>query len=306
MCDPILPTQEPDDLIIRATAFDNAVRAFACRTTKLCREAVLIHGLSPAAAAAMGRLLSGVLMLSQDLDKPGDTITAVIQSDGPIQGMTVIGEYGATVRGSILQPVVETVYMARGKLDIGAVVGKGTLMVIRDQQLKEPYVGRIALVSGEIAEDLASYLAISEQIPSVVSLGVKMTRDGVSHAGGLMLQLLPDADDTVVKAIERQLETFPDMTTLLESGATPEEMLRLLTGPGGLDVHSKTPCAYACPCSRERMTRNLIAMGLEELNQLAGDPDGIELQCHFCGARYRFSQGEVRQLLAAIPAGDHP
>ena len=306
MCDPIRSTHEPDDLIIRATAFDNAVRAVAFRTTKICREAVRIHGLATAAAAAMGRLLSGVLMLSQDLDKPGDTITAVIQSDGPIQGMTVIGEYGATVRGQVLQPVVETVYMARGKLDIGAVVGKGTLTVIRDQQLKEPYVGRIALVSGEIAEDLASYLAISEQIPSVVSLGVKMTRDGVSHAGGLMLQLLPDADDTVVKAIERQLETFPDMTTLLESGATPEEMLRLLTGPGGLDVHSKTPCAYACPCSRERMARNLIAMGLVELNQLAGDPDGIELQCHFCGTRYRFSQGEVRQLLAAIPAGDDP
>ena len=304
MCNAIMPDNEPDDLIIRATAFDDAVRAFACRTTRTCREAARLHGLSPSAAAAMGRLLSGVLMLAQDLDKPGDTVTAVIQSDGPIQGMTVIGEHDATVRGSILEPVVETRYKARGKLDVGSAVGKGTLTVIRDQQLKEPYVGRIALVSGEIAEDLASYLAISEQIPSLVSLGVKMTREGISHAGGLMLQLLPDADETVIQALERQLETFPDMTTLLESGATPEEMLRLLTGSGGLDIHSQTRCAYACHCNRERMARNLIAMGQDEINQLAEDPDGIELQCHFCASRYVFSQADVRQLLAAIPAGD--
>jgi molecular chaperone Hsp33 len=293
------PHRDPQpDIIVRATAHNDQLRAFACRTTGVCREAVRLHGLAPAAAAALGRLMSGVLMLAQDLDQPGDSMTAIVHSDGPLQGMTVIGEQDATVRGTVLQPVVETHYRAEGKLDIGSAVGRGTLTIIRDMRLKEPYVGRVALVSGEIAEDLATYLAISEQIPSVVSLGVKMDRQGITHAGGLMIQLLPDADEGLAEWLEGQIAVFPDVTTLLEEGVTPEEMLSRLLGADQVRIHARTPCAYACPCSRERMSRNLIAMGKDELVALARDEDGINLECHFCGRHYHFHKDEVQKLLA--------
>lgn len=284
------------DKIIRATAFDHAVRAFACCSTQVCQEAVWLHNLSPIAAAALGRLMTGLLMLAEDLDKPGDSLSAIVRADGPLGGLTVVAEQNATVRGMVQQPVVETGHRSNGKLDVGAAVGKGTLTIIRDLQLKEPYVGRVALVSGEIAEDLASYLAVSEQIPSIVSLGVKMTAQGITHAGGLMVQLMPETDTKIVEYLEEQVRRFPETTTLLEQGATPEDMLRLLLGET-LQIHTERPCAYACPCSHERMVKNLIAMGQTELSQLAEDSEGIELQCHFCSKQYHFSQREVGQLI---------
>ncbi|MDW7659249.1 MAG: Hsp33 family molecular chaperone HslO [Bacillota bacterium] len=286
------------DIIVRATAHNDQLRAFACRTTGVCREAVRIHGLSPAAAAAFGRLMSGILMLAQDLDQPGDSLTAIVHSDGPIQGMTVIGEQDATVRGTVLQPVVETHYRAEGKLDIGSAVGRGTLTIIRDMRLKEPYIGRVALVSGEIAEDMATYLAVSEQIPSVVSLGVKMDRQGITHAGGLIIQLMPESDEGLAEWLEGQIADFPDVTTLLETSTSPEEILERLLGADNVRIHTRIPCAYACPCSRERMSRNLIAMGREELSALAQDEQGINLECHFCGRHYHFQKEEVQKLLA--------
>ena len=287
------------DHIVRATACHHTVRALACRTTDVCREAVRLHGLSPMAAAALGRLMSGVLMMTQDLDQPGDTITAIIQGDGPLQGMTVVGEQNATVRGTVLQPIVETRYREDGKLDIGFAIGKGTLTIIRDLRLKKPYIGRVALVSGEIAEDLAAYFAISEQIPSIVSLGVRMTREGITQAGGLIIQLLPDADEEIISWLEQRVSQFPDVTALLETGATPQQLLEKLLGADNVQVHSITPCAYACPCNRERMARNLIAMGYEQLSELAADPEGIHLECHFCNRSYYFSQSDVQKLLGA-------
>ncbi len=295
------PTEDPGgDYIVRGTALQGAVRIFACRTIQTCREAVRIHGLSPLAAAAMGRLMSGVLMLTQDLDLPGDTITAVIRCQGPLQGLTVVGEQNATVRGTVMQPVVETVYQKPGKLDVGAALGKGTLTVIRDMQLKEPYTGQVELVSGEIAEDLTAYLAISEQIPTLISLGVKMDQQGITQAGGLMVQMMPDADASVADYLEKRIGGFPEISYLLEEGFNPHQILDLLLGDPDIHYHTVTPCSYACPCSRERMERNLIALGHEELSKLAEDPQGINLVCHFCGSTYSFKQQEIESLVQQI------
>lgn len=289
------------DHIVRATACGNAMRAFACRTSDTCREAVRLHDLSPVAAAAIGRLMSGVLMLGCDLDQPGDTITALVQGDGPLQNITVVGEENATVRGTVRQPHVETRYLKSGKLDIGSALGKGTLTIIKDMRLKEPYIGRVALVSGEIAEDIAAYLSISEQIPSIVSLGVKMDRGGITHAGGLMVQLLPNAGEDIVSWLEERVCHLPDVTAMIEDGATPAAMLARLLGEENMTIHEQVPCSYACPCNRERMVKNLLAMGRKELGELAQDPHGISLECHFCDRHYHFSQTEIRQLL-----GDNP
>lgn len=285
------------DYIVRATALGGQVRAFACRTTGTCREAVRIHGLSPLAAAALGRLMSGVLMMTQDLDQPGDSLTAVIRCEGPLQGMTVIGEQNAAVRGSVLQPIVETVYQQPGKLAVGAAIGKGTLTIIRDLRLREPYTGRVQLVSGEIAEDLAHYFAVSEQVPSLISLGVKMDQNGITCAGGLMVQLMPDAEEDTIGYLEKRAAGFPEVSRLLEEGFSPHQLLDLLLGDPEICYHAVTPCAYACTCSRERMERNLIALGRTELVQLADDPAGIQLVCHFCNQNYVFSQPAVRELI---------
>lgn len=285
------------DHIVRATALRGMVRAFACKTTQTCRDAARIHGLSPIAAAALGRLMSGVLILTQDLSEPGDSITAILRCAGALEGMTVIGEQDATVRGTVLQPIVETTYHHPGKLDVGAAVGKGTLTVVRDMHLKEPYVGRVELVSGEIAEDIVQYLVVSEQIPTVMALGVKMDKEGITHAGGLMVQLLPGADEDVVSYLEARAASFPDISWWMEEGMTPAQIIDLFLGDPDLVYHTTTPCAYRCPCSQERMERNLIALGHDELAHLAAEPDGIELVCHFCATRYHFSKQSVENLL---------
>lgn len=285
------------DHIIRATALNGFVRAFACRTTQTCRTALQVHGLSPVVAAALGRLMSGVLMLTQDLSEPGDSITAIIRCEGEIEGMTVIGEQDATVRGTVLQPVVKTTYHRPGKLDVGAAIGKGTLTVVRDMHLKEPYVGRVELVSGEIAEDLVQYLAVSEQIPTILALGVKMDKQGITHAGGLMVQLMPGADDSVIDYLEKRAAGFPEITGFMEDGFTPAQIMDLFLGDPDIRYHTTTPCGYACPCSRERMEHNLIALGHDELAHLAAEPDGIELICHFCGTHYKISRQDVENLL---------
>ncbi|MGI6333047.1 MAG: Hsp33 family molecular chaperone HslO [Saccharofermentanales bacterium] len=285
------------DYIVRATAYRGAVRAFACRTTALCREAVRLHQLSPVSAAALGRLMSGALMLAHDLKESHQSITAIVRGDGPMQGMTVVAQGDATVRGLVIQPVVETRYARPGKLDVGSAVGRGTLTIIRDLGLKEPYTGTVQLVSGEIAEDLTYYLATSEQTPSAVSLGVRMGPEGISQAGGLIVQLMPAAGESVAERLEQRVVGFPDVSSLMDEGFDPHQLLDLLLGDPEIQYLSTTPCSYACPCSTDRMRQNLTALGRAELTGLASDPDGIELQCHFCGQSYHFNQDQVQDLL---------
>ena len=291
-------TDPGGDYIVRATAYQGAVRAFACRTTEVCREAVRLHGLSPVAAAALGRLMSGVLMLAQDLKHPDDSITAIIRSGGPLSGMTVIADGQSTVRGLVNVPATETTYIRPGKIDVGAAVGEGTLTIMRDMGLKEPYVGNVRLVSGEIAEDLTYYLAVSEQIPSAVSLGVSMDQQGVLHAGGLIVQLLPDASVEIAEHLEKRVAGFPEITFLMEEGFNPHQMLDLLFGDPDIQYLAVSPCIFECHCTRERMRRNLAALGRKDLQELAADPAGVNIECHFCNRQYHFDQTDVAELLA--------
>lgn len=286
------------DYLVRALALNGAVRAVAVRSTTLSEEARLIHDLSPIATAAMGRLMAGVLMLTPDLEKKDDSITAIIRSDGPMEGLTVVGQSNGRVRGLVRQPVVETTYIKPGKLDVGSAIGQGQLTIVRDLGLKEPYVGQVELVSGEIAEDLTAYLSLSEQIPTALGLGVLLDQSGVKQAGGFMVQLLPDASDAVAEHLEARVAGFPEISYLLEEGFNPHQILDLLLGDPDIQYVDVTRVSYHCPCSRAGMERSLITLGRHELADLALDPDGIQLACHFCDRTYHFAQEEVRHLIS--------
>lgn len=300
-----LARNPPGDHRIRATAVGGAVRALAIRSTHTVAEALRIHGLSPVGTAALGRLLTGALFLSADLKNATDSVTVQVRGDGPLGGMTVVAEPDGTVRGTVRNPVVDLPVTPRGKLDVGGAVGAGTLTVIKDLGLKEPYVGQVDLRSGEIAEDLAYYYAASEQTPTVLGLGVLVDASGVRQAGGYLVQLMPEAGDDVAAWLEERVLHFPEVTWLLEQDLGPSHILDLLLGDPDIRYHAAEPVSYRCPCSRERMERNLIALGREELRKLADDPEGIRLECHFCDRRYRFRQAEVRSLLAnPAPGGE--
>lgn len=291
------------DYIVSALALHGQVRAFACRTTDLCNVARTIHQLSPMAAVALGRLMTGVLLLTdQGLKNDNDTITAIVRGDGPLQGMTVVGTGQQTVRGYCYQPIVETVNKRPGKLDIGAAVGEGTLTILKDLGLKEPYMGKVELVSGEIAEDLTYYLASSEQTPSAVGLGVLVDANGISHAGGFLVQLMPDASAEAIDYLEKRVGGFPEVTFLMQEGFTPDQILDLLLGDPDIQYYDQKPAAYVCSCSRERMEKNLIALGKSELADLAIAPEGINLECHFCEKHYAFSQQEIAALIKELEA----
>ena len=205
------------DYIVTATALSGKVRALAVRSTELVKEALRIHKTSPVATAALGRFLTGTLFVADTLKGEGDTITANIRSDGPLQGMTAVADSHGNVRGYCLEPVVETTYHRPGKLNVGAAVGSGKLTVVKDFGLKEPYVGQVELISGEIAEDFTYYFASSEQTPSIVSLGVSLDTNGVTCAGGFMVQLLPGADEETISYLEDRVNGgFPEVSFLLQ------------------------------------------------------------------------------------------
>ena len=292
-----LPLEPPaGDHIVRATAHDGLVRAFAARTTDTCREMVRIHGLSPVAAAALGRLATGVQIMSQDLKNPDDRITAIVRGDGSLRGLTVTCGPDAMVRGYAWEPVVETTYRSAGKLDVGSAVGHGTLTVIRDSGRGEPYIGRVELVSGEIGDDLAAYYANSEQVPSAVGLGVRMDGGGILHAGGFLVQLMPDAGESLTEWMQERMAGFPDVTWLLNEGFGPRQILDLLMGDPDTRYLGEVPCGFRCDCSRERMSRNLATLGDEDLHDLMSEPEGAELTCHFCGQRYHFFREDLQAI----------
>ncbi|MBP5491922.1 MAG: Hsp33 family molecular chaperone HslO [Clostridiales bacterium] len=287
------------DYLVTATALDGKVRALAVRSTNLVKEALRIHKTSPVATAALGRFLTGALFLADTLKSDGDSMTLNIRSDGPLQGMTAVADSHGNVRGYCLEPVVETTYHRPGKLNVGAAVGNGKLTVVKDFGLKEPYVGQVELVSGEIAEDFTYYLAASEQTPSIVSLGVGIDENGVTCAGGFMVQLLPGSDEETISYLEKRVGGgFPEVTFLLSEGLTPEKILDMFLGDEHICFLEGRKVAYACNCSRERMERNLMAIGKKDLTELSEDPNGIDLECHFCDQKYHFTQEQVKGLLS--------
>ena len=289
---------DDSDYIVTATALSGKVRALAIRSTNLVKEALRIHNTSPVATAALGRFLTGTLFLADTLKGEGDSLTTNIRSDGPLQGMTAVADSHGNVRGYCLEPVVETTYHRPGKLNVGAAVGNGKLTVVKDFGLKEPYVGQVELVSGEIAEDFTYYLASSEQTPSIVSLGVGIDANGVTCAGGFMVQLLPGAEEETISYLENRVSGgFPDVTFLLTEGMNPEKILDMFLGDKDICFLEGRKVAYKCNCSRDRMERNLMAIGKKDLTELSEDPNGIDLECHFCDQKYHFSQEDVLGML---------
>lgn len=288
------------DYIIRATAADAGIRAFAATTKELVEKARQIHDTSPVITAALGRLLTGGVMMGAMLKGEDDLLTLQVSGDGPVRGMTVTAGSNGTVKGYAVEPQVMLPKNAAGKLDVGGAVGRGTLRVIKDMGLKEPYVGQTALQTGEIADDLTYYFAASEQVPSSVGLGVLMEKNNtVKQAGGFIIQLMPFVGEEVIGALEKNLAAFSTVTTVLDEGKTPEEMLQQLLA--GLDpvITEKVPCWYECSCSRERMERAIISIGKKDIEEMINDGEAIEVNCQFCGNSYHFSVKELKEMLKA-------
>lgn len=291
-----------EDYIIRAIAAGGTVRAFSAVTTNIVREARETHELSPIASAALGRTLTAAAIMSRLLEGARDTLTIQIKGEGPLGGIVVVSDSESNVRGYVYNPQVYLPLNEKGKFDVSGAIGKnGYLNVIRDLGLKEPYIGYVNLASGEIGDDIAYYYAFSEQIPSVVSLGVLIDKDeSILNAGGFIIQLMPGADDEIIGFLEDRINSIPSVTQLLSDGKTPEDILEMILGEKELKIVEKYPCKYVCNCSRERMERNVISLGRDEINEIISEQHGAELRCHFCNKKYQFSESELKGLIEEV------
>lgn len=286
------------DYIVRATAGDNQIRAFAATTRNLAEHARSVHNTSPVATAALGRLLTAGAMMGSMMKGTDDLLTLQIKCDGPIKGLTVTADAMANVKGYVYHPEVMLPPSSKGKLDVGGALGTGILSVIKDMGLKEPYVGQTELVSGEIAEDLTYYFAASEQVPSSVSLGVLMNKDNtVRQAGGFLIQLMPFAEEELIEKLEEKLKNLPSITTLLEEENTPESILDLVLGDMGLTILDTMETGYYCNCTKERVEKAIVSIGKKEIQEMIDDNEPIEVNCHFCGTKYHFSVEDMKEII---------
>lgn len=286
------------DTIIKTMAFHKTVRAYGAVTTDLVNRAAALHKTMPVGTAALGRALTAAAIMGAMLKEPGESVSLQWKGGGPLGSVFALGEFGAKVRGYVDNPLVDLPLSPGGKLDVGAAVGvDGTLSVVRQLAVGEPYVGQIPLVSGEIADDLTVYYAKSEQIPSTVGLGVLVDVDySVKAAGGFIISLMPGAEEETVCRIEEGLRRVKSVTDLVAGGTDAAGILQAVLGDTELEeVETLTP-AYSCPCSLERMERGLLSLGREELTELAEKPEGAELVCHFCNHSYQISQKRLREL----------
>ena len=286
-----------NDHILRVTALDGMIRAFFITDRDTVEYARKAHNTSPVVTAALGRLMTGALMMGADMKGEEDTVTLRVEGDGPIKGMTVVADSRGNVKGFPMEPLVIIPANDKGKLDVGGAVGKGTLSVIKDIGMKEPYTGQVPLISGEIAEDLTYYFAASEQIPSSVALGVLMNKENtVRRAGGFMIQLMPGADEDVLSRLEERLASMKSVTACLDEGMGPEDIMRLLLSDMEPEINDRLPVRFKCSCSREKMENAIISIGRKDLKSLIDEGEPVEAVCHFCGTRYRFDMPELRQL----------
>ena len=286
------------DYLVRATAAEAQIRAFAVTARETVETARQAHDTSPVMTAALGRLLAAGAMMGSMMKGEEDLLTIQISGDGPAGGLTVTADARGRVKGYANEPQVVLPANSQGKLDVGGALGAGTLRVIRDMGLKEPYVGQTVLQTGEIAEDLTWYFASSEQVPSTVGLGVLMNRDNtVAQAGGFIVQLMPFAQDAVIERLEENLKGISSVTALLNGGKSPEEILKLLLA--GLDMHIQDtlPVEFHCNCSRERVEKVLLSLGRKEIEDMIADGETIEMKCHFCNRAWHFTIEELQRLL---------
>lgn len=285
------------DYIVRATAADNQIRAFAATTTQVVEIARQHHNTSPVATAALGRLLTAGAIMGSMMKNDTDMLTLQIRGDGPIQGITVTADSHANVKGYVGNPDV-VLPPKNGKLDVGGAVGIGLLQVIKDMGLKEPYSGQTILVSSEIAEDLTYYFANSEQVPSSVGLGVLMEKNNtVRCAGGFIIQLMPFAEEKTISQLEENLKNVTSVTALLDQGYTPEQLLETLLGNLGLEITDTVPTQFYCNCSKERVEQAVVSIGRKEIQEMIDDGEDIEVKCHFCNTAYRYTVDELKNII---------
>lgn len=286
------------DYIVRATAANAQIRAFAATTKEMVETARSTHDTSPVMTAALGRLLTAGAMMGSMLKGEKDILTLQIRGDGPAKGLTVTADSKANVKGYAIEPQVMLPPNALGKLDVGGALGAGFLSVIKDMGLKEPYVGQTELQTGEIAEDLTYYFATSEQVPSAVGLGVLMERDNtVKQAGGFIIQLMPFAEEEVIEKLEKKLAEVTSVTKLLDDGNTPEQILEILLGDLGVEITDTMPTRYYCNCDKERVEKAIVSIGKKEINEMIQDGKPIEVKCHFCNTAYQFTIEDLKQII---------
>ena len=289
------------DYLVRGMTMDGLVKVVAIRSTELVRRGAQIQGTTPNATAAFGRALTAASMMGNMQKVENGSMMLQIKGDGPIGGMVCVSDAIGNVRGYVYEAKVPLVEKNPGKLDVGATVGNGTLTVIRDLQMKEPYVGSIELVSGEIGDDVTAYFVQSEQIPTACALGVLVDRDmRVKVAGGYLIQLLPGATDATIDAVEAGIRKAGAVTPMLEQGMTPEDILGQVLGDLGVVFMETTEVSYKCYCSRERVTAALISLGTKELTEIADEGKTFPVECQFCDEVYKFTPEDIREIIEKV------
>lgn len=287
-----------EDYIVRATAAGETVRAFAIRSTDLTAEGREIHHTYPVVTAAFGRLLSAGAMMGSMMKGENDKLTIQMKGDGPIGQMTVTVDSHGNVKGFPANPAVDIPRKRVGKLDVGGAVGRGMLTVSMDLGLREPYNGQVEIQTGEIGDDLAYYYTVSEQTPSAVGLGVMVDTDSsVKHAGGFIIQIMPDASEETIAAIEAKVAAASPVTTMMDEGMTPEDILRSFLGDLDLKITEKLPVRYYCGCSKEKVAGALATISSDDLREIINDGEEIEVKCYFCNSAYNFSTEELEDIM---------
>ncbi len=287
------------DYIVRATAANSQIRAFAITSRDLVEKARQAHNTSPVATAALGRLLTAGSMMGIMMKGDKDILTLQVKAGGPLGGITVTADSYGNVKGYVKNPEVIIPANSKGKLDVATAVGVGFLNVIKDMGLKEPYVGQTALQTSEIAEDITYYFATSEQVPSSVGLGVLMEHNNtVKQAGGFIVQLMPFAEDEVISKLEANLREITSVTKLLDDGMTPEMILEKILGNfEDLEIRDTIPTQFHCNCSKDRIEKVIISIGKKDIKEMIEDGEEIEVNCHFCNTSYKFSVDELKDIL---------
>ena len=290
------------DYLVRGMSMDGFVKVVAIRSTELVRRGAAIHKTAPNATAAFGRALTAASMMGNMQKVENGSMTLQIKGDGPIGTIVCVSDPVGNVRGYVYEPNVPLAEKYPGKLDVGATVGTdGALTIIRDLQMKEPYIGQVPLVSGEIGDDITAYFAQSEQTPTACALGVLVDKDQtVKVAGGYLLQLLPGAPEETIDALEKGIQRAGAVTAMLEAGLTPEEILGQVCGDLGVVFMETTEVAYKCYCSRDRVTSALISLGREELAEIEQEGKTFPVECQFCDTIYKFTPEDIRDLLKKI------
>lgn len=290
-----------NDYLVRGMTMDGLVKVVAIRSTEMVRRGAQLQKTTPNATAAFGRALTAASMMGNMQKVDDGSMTLQIKGSGPIGGMVCVSDPVGNVRGYVYNPNVPLVEKHPGKLDVGATVGAGTLTVIRDLQMKEPYVGSIELISGEIGDDVTAYFVQSEQIPTACALGVLVDRDqSVKVAGGYLIQLLPGATEETITAVEKGIQRAGAVTAMLEQGMTPEDILGQVLGDLGVVFMETTEVSYKCYCSRERVTAALISLGRKELTEIADEGKIFPVECQFCDEIYDFTPEDIQELLKKV------